>query len=209
MLQLECDMLCSTTGLGLLKMVSEKKNRGLVSQVGVIRSWVTEGVHGDAVTWQNGHSYSNRPRRLDFSQRRTIGGMIRRIPELDVLAARVGKNVWCHMVPCSVHRFGFWIEKHFPRVTLGDPFIGLDHAPWSDSSGVQLHRSYTKRTNRGLRCYQIYPMSPFRNFPKARVLSLVLFWCVAHYLNDLKAVSGVVPYHAHSSGVECRLTILT
>lgn len=120
------------------------------------------------------------------------------------------------MVPCSEYRFGFWIEKYFPRVTLEDPFIGLDHAAWSDSSGagVQLHRtstavSFTKRTNRGLRCYQIYPMSPFRNFPKARVLSLVLFWCMAHYLNDLKAVSEVALYHAHSSDVECRLTILT
>src|ERR1700761_1301797 len=60
-------------------------------------------------------------------------------------------------------------------------------------------------TNHKLRRYQVRAYSAL--FPKARVLSLVLFWCMAHNLNDLKAVNGVSQHPTNDVDIERRLTI--
>lgn len=129
----------------------------------------------------------------------------------------VGKNGRCHMAPC-IGKFGYWLyDRSSSRTRFA--FFG-----WSHSSSVQLYPCFTGRSaetpkylmyspsvhsrmNPELRCYhwQVCPYSA--NFPIAWVLSLALFWCLVHYLNDLKAVNGVALHPANDVEIEYRLTI--
>ena len=103
-----------------------------------------------------------------------------------------------------IEMFGLWLYDRLSSRSIF-AFVG-----YSRSSSMQLHPCFTRRSGH-LVAQCTHPpfarsrinhdfrrqgvplsgMSLFRNLPKAWVLSLVVFWCLAHDLHYLKAANGV------------------